>query len=84
MKRVKIMLTAIGILAVVGGAVAFNAAKFGAGAYCTGPAGSGCCPTKTLNISFQNGLQIDYRKIPASAVCTGTNCICTSTGNIIN
>jgi len=35
MKRVKLMLTAITVLAVVGGALAFSAKKFTASVYCT-------------------------------------------------
>jgi len=35
MKKLRILFAAINILSVVGGAVAFKAAKFGASAYCT-------------------------------------------------
>jgi len=83
MKRVKIMLTAISVLAVVGGAVAFKAAKFGGQAYCTAPAGSSFCPTKILSRSFVAGSNLNYRQINVSVFCTATT-ICTGLGDIIN
>ena len=83
MKRVKLMLTAIGVLAAVSGTVAFKAVKFGSGTYCIGSAGGVTCPTKVTNKSFQAGDENVYRQIPAAANCF-TSTVCTGTGNIIN
>ena len=81
MKRVKMMLTAIGVLAVVGSAVAFKAAKFGGQTYCTALAGSTFCPTKVQNKEFIGGATLRYRQIPQVANCS-TSTVCTGTGNI--
>lgn len=43
MKKAKILLTAITVLAIVGGAFAFKAAKFNAQLYCTAPSTTTAC-----------------------------------------
>ena len=83
MKRVKMMLTTIGVLTVVGGAVAFKAAKFGGVTYCIGVPGSGFCPTKVTNKSFMVGIDVCYRQIPANGICS-TSIPCTACGDLIN
>jgi len=46
MKKVKIMLTAIAVVSVVSGAVAFKATKFGGSLYCSSTSGTaGTCNT---------------------------------------
>ena len=83
MKRVKMMLTAIGVLAVVGGAVAFKAVKFGSNTYCIGTSGATACPTKVTNKSFLAGDENVYRQIPAAATCS-TSTVCTGAGELRN
>jgi len=51
MKRVKIMLTAIAVLAVVGGALAFKAKTFGSQIYCTTTAGLVCSVPSALGFT---------------------------------
>jgi hypothetical protein len=52
MKRIKIMLTAITVFAVVGGALAFKAQKFGQVIYTTNnPVAGATCPFATPNFT---------------------------------
>ncbi len=64
MKRVKIMLTAIGILAVVGGALAFKAKTVGGFNYCiTSNLNSNTCNIAVSAATFDNvgsGSQLKY------------------------
>lgn len=60
MKKVRIMLTAIGVLAVVGGALAFKAKTFNSVIYCT-TSSSQNCSVSTLKpdatFVFEEGLE---------------------------
>lgn len=82
MKRVKIMLTAIAVFAVVGGTFAFNA-KFSR-RVCTA-AYSGGCPTSCPNLTTgaphaSSGTQYCYKVVAnGSTSCSGQNCETTST-----
>jgi hypothetical protein len=51
MKKVKIMLTAITVFAVVGGALAFKAVKFNTSIFCTTQAAPGACTVLTPGFS---------------------------------
>lgn len=48
MKKVKIMLSAVAVLVVVGGIVAFKAKKYGQFKYCTSITGGGICPNSLI------------------------------------
>jgi len=58
MKKVKFMLTAITVFAVVGGALAFKAKKFSTNLYCTNNAGQPCNVIKP-QVSTQGAVQVD-------------------------
>lgn len=76
MKRVKVMLTAICVLAMVGGALAFKAKTFGNGTYCTTTAGGGnICPVFSPQTKFTAPGNIKYVRVfapncSAQPVCT--------------
>lgn len=83
MKRVKVMLTAIAVLAVVGGAVAFKAKTYGQVKYCTSTSGGGSCPNSlntSTTIGTQNATQYYYNLTNGTSTpCSNVNCIATST-----
>jgi len=75
MKRIKVMFTAITVLAVVGGALAFKAAnKFGTLSYCTA-ASSGQCNAFTTNSRITTGDHILIYAVETSNTsgCSGIN-----------
>jgi hypothetical protein len=53
MKKVKIMLTAITVFAVVGGALAFKAKNFTSSLFCTSQATPNACQAQVDNISLK-------------------------------
>jgi hypothetical protein len=53
MKKVKIMLTAITVMAIVGGALAFKAAKFGTAIFCTTQAAPNACTIPAFDFTIQ-------------------------------
>jgi len=67
------MLTAITVLAVVGGALAFKASKFTSSLYCTSAAGSGKCTILTPNVSIAP--VIAGQPSLGSSSCTTTNVV---------
>lgn len=70
MKKVKIMLTAITVMAVVGGALAFKAQKFSSRVYCTTEAAPGACTILTPGFSI---IQADPNDQGQLSTCTDTN-----------
>ncbi len=61
MKRVKIMLAVVGVLAVAGGVLAFKTTKVGSSRYCvTQNLGSNICNTPIADASFIGGAQLKY------------------------
>ena len=82
MKKVKIMLTAIAVFAVVGGTFAFNA-KFSR-RVCTAAYSNGCpssCPNITTGAPHAtSGTQYCYKVVAdGSSSCTGVTCETAST-----
>ncbi len=74
MKRVKVMLTAIGVLAIIGGALAFKTKNVGASCYCatTDLTGSGPCNIKLTAASFHpiaGTVQMRYKLISCVQTC---------------
>lgn len=85
MKRVKIMLTAIGVFAVVGGALAFKAKTFGTDDYCirTTTDASDVCTTFLEDrefISSGTTTQYKYRITTNTNNCNSGNVTCPNTG----
>jgi hypothetical protein len=76
MEKVRIMLAAIAVLGVVGGALAFKT-KRSSGAYCYGPCPTRICTTGTpLGYTAQAGEIICYTSTFNTAACPGfTKCI---------
>jgi hypothetical protein len=70
MKKVKIMLTAVAVFAVVGGALAFKAAKFTQIALYTKV--NGTCPVKLYN-PWTNGSSIQFAKATTDPISAGAN-----------
>jgi len=70
MKKVKVMLTAITVFAVVGGALAFKAQKFHTKLYCTTQAAVGACTIETPGFSI---VQVDPNDNGELSTCTTTN-----------
>jgi hypothetical protein len=71
MKRVKIMLTAITVLAAVGGALAFKDRTFGGKTYCiTTDPNAIKCPIRVTSAEVVPGALIAYTLIPNGAICT--------------
>jgi hypothetical protein len=59
MKKVKVILTTVTIVAAVGGALAFKAVKFGTNVYCSTTQGTTSCPIqrdKTYTAKSNTGL----------------------------
>ncbi len=73
MKRIKIMLTAIGVLAVVAAALAFEVKTVGSFAFCiTSDLNSPTCNIKVSAATFDNigtGSQLKYVLVPATSTC---------------
>jgi len=75
MKKVKIMLTAITVLAVVGGALAFKAKTFNLGTYCTGTTtDAGKCLNAIQNAKFEGTVSTYFRKVDDVSECANTTC----------
>lgn len=73
MKKVKVMLTAIAILAVLGGALAFKAKKFGSTIYCPGPTTTYCLVPYDGFTTTNTGSTLVHCTIqPVNAVCNQT------------
>jgi len=80
MKRAKILLTAITVLAVVGGALAFKAKTFSGNIYCTGTDFPGTCPNVLRDIAFKSGsTTIAYVKVNQASDCSNSK-DCTASG----
>lgn len=71
MKKVKVMLTAFAVLAVVGGSLAFKAQKFNATVYTSFIPGS--CPVKTPHKTFTS--EVFGSKIWVTSNPAGTGCL---------
>ena len=86
MKKVKVMLVSIGVLAVVGGALAFNAAKFTT-KFCTAPQNdaSGKCPNGLVS-SSTSGTGTIYKYVLTSNTsnCASAKPACNSTTTFID
>lgn len=76
MKKVRIMLTAIAILAVVGGALAFKAGTNPNTRYCykTGTAVGTCTTTAPVDFTANSGSGIRYTTTSNVSNCTTLNC----------
>lgn len=76
MKRVKIMLTTITVLAAVGGALALKARTFGSFAYCISTDPNAVkCPLKRIDKEALPGVAVAYTTVVRNFVCT-TNTPC--------
>lgn len=76
MKRIKIMLTAITVLAAVGGALALKARTYGSFAYCsTTDPNAKKCPLKAIDKEALPGVAIAYTTVATTFACT-TNTPC--------
>jgi hypothetical protein len=75
MKKVRIMLAAIAVLGVVGGALAFKANR-SPNAYCYGPINTTVCTTSApAGFTARDGAAIHYVTTVAPASCNGfTKC----------
>jgi hypothetical protein len=83
MKKVKIMLTAITVMAVVGGALAFKAAKFNTVVFCTTEAAPGACTVVTPGFSIL--AQPGQVQSAGSSSCTDSpNGNCAETTTYVN
>jgi hypothetical protein len=71
MKKVKIMLTAFAVFAVVGGSLAFKAQKINAIVY-TGTS-STSCPTQIINKTFTSA--VNGSKVYVTDNSAGTGCL---------
>lgn len=75
MKRVKIMLTSVAVLAVVGGALAFKANKFiAANVYCS-TFQQGCLKQTPSYQTTQNGSAIAFEPCGANSFYTEAGCV---------
>lgn len=87
MKKVKIMLTAIGVLSIVGGALAFKARVIGSDDYCIkGTCGGTCiCTSFVNNASFQAGGAplLGYTITNNTANCNSGNVSCPNCGRMV-
>ncbi|KAA2238791.1 hypothetical protein F0L74_21485 [Chitinophaga agrisoli] len=81
MKKIKIMFTAIGVLAIVGGALALNASRVNGLKFCTGPSGSSVCPNGIQNRTFTSGTNVKYVQVSDLNLCTDDT-PCSLSGNI--
>ena len=80
MKRVKIMLTAITVLAAVGGALALKARTFGSTSYCTSSnPNAQFCTISTPTREVLEGNTLAYTIVPNGFVCS-TNTRCSKQG----
>jgi hypothetical protein len=85
MKRVKIMLTAITVLAAVGGAVALKAKTFGAKTYCTTTdANATKCPIRVTSAEVLPGAAFAYTLVPNGFECTANTPCNKKGGGIID
>ena len=87
MKRVKIMLTAIGVLAVVGGALAFKVKTVGSDDYCIRANDSGTvCTTYTTDSQFVGSGTLNFKYVftTNTANCDDGDVNCTVPGRRIN
>jgi hypothetical protein len=66
MKKAKVMLTAIAVMAVVGGALAFKAKKFGSTIYCTDSA-TGVCKFE------KSGFTLNPNGVGVQSFCVATD-----------
>jgi len=74
MKKVKIMLTAITVMAVVGGALAFKANKFNTKLYCTSQAAPNACTITKDGFSIAP-------ELPGDPSVGSSSCTTTTTGD---
>ena len=76
MKKIRIMLTTIGMLAVVGGALAFKTRTFGNKSYCTSTDRNAVwCSLSTPSRTIMEGAAFAYTMVPNGFVCTlNTRC----------
>ena len=87
MKKAKIMLTAITVLAVVGGALAFKAKKYDGTQYCTGTTtAANKCINSILNGKLLASGAMTYYKVTTDATKCGNTpgATCTSSGTIVS
>lgn len=81
MKKVKIMLTAITVMAVVGGALAFKAVKFNTSVFCTSQAAPGACTIEKRGFSILPENQGDPSVGLSSCLDADNNCAPIATYN---
>ena len=77
MKKVKIMLTAITVFAVVGGALAFKAQKFNSHLFCSGGVSHKSCDIRVDGITTTNALGFNQSNCTINS--TTKECALTST-----
>lgn len=84
MKRVKIMLTAICVFAVIGGALAFKVKTFGTKSYCTKVnSGDNICTSFVTNATFAAGTPaLKYTLTSNTANCDDGDVECPKTGKV--
>jgi hypothetical protein len=81
MKKVKIMLTAITVMAVVGGALAFKAVKFNSTIFCTTEAAQGACTIETPGFSIA---PVGGQQSAGLSSCLDANGDCVETTTYVN
>lgn len=88
MKRVRIMLIAIGGFAVVGGTISFKLRALGMDQYCTRTnSGQDICTSFIVAATFDGisgGTQFKYNKTTSTANCTNGNVACAAVGRLRN
>lgn len=72
MKKAKIALTAIGVFAIVGGALAFKANKFGSTVFCADPAQNNVCSLAKASFTTRDNGQTPVLSSCVSAATTTT------------
>lgn len=83
MRKIRLMLVAIIVLGVAGGAAAVNSMGFGARSYCTTTIGSSDCCISLTNASFMPGNAVKYVITNDPSQCFRWP-ICTSIGTPVN
>ena len=85
MKKIKIMLSAIAVFAVVGGALAFKAKSVGGTSYCiTTDLNASTCNLSLRNAAFGPGNLFKFVQTFQPSSCASTTPSCTTIGNPIN
>ena len=76
MKKAKVILTSIAVLAVVGGALAFKANTKFTENYCTGTVSGGSCTTQSFGYRVNTGGTASsyYVKLLSGNSCSGQTC----------